>query len=278
MKRRAVCFRFTWLLLVSVPWLSVEAQPAAKIKEFKPGKIEKVSVDRLGNFFLAFRSGVIRKYDPQGKVMATLSAKSGRTVPDLIEPWFHPSIFVFHKANHRLLTYDRNFELSDEATLDPSVAINPSLVCPTNDNKLLVFDKADYSVKKVNQFNHQIITEFYIDTTQAVKPDFSFMREYQNLIFMQDKNSGLFIYSNVGKLVNQIKTTSGNFGFFGEELFYLQDNKIVFYDLYTEKTRDIKCSNVIFVIVTDERILTVTKNGKVNLYEFSDQKFPNELH
>jgi hypothetical protein len=31
------------------------------------------------------------------------------------------------------------------------------------------------------------------------------------------------------------------------------------------------------VVVTDERILVVTKNGKVILYEFSDQKFPGEV-
>lgn len=276
MKRKVFGFTISWVVMC-VAVLSVEAQQAVKIKEFKPGKIEKVSVDRLGNFFLVFTNGAIRKYDPQGKVLATLPAKPHHKTPDLIEPWFHPLVFVFRKDNHQLITYDRNLELSDEARLDPSIAISPSLVCPTNDNKLLVFDEADYSVKKVKPFTHQIITEFDIDTTQSAKPDFIFMREYQNLIFMQDKNSGIFIYSNVGKLVNQIRTASGNFGFFGEELFYLQDDKIVFYDLYTEKTREIKCRNAIFAIVTDERILTVTKSGKVILYEFSDQKFPVEL-
>ncbi|MBS1507948.1 MAG: hypothetical protein JSS79_15010 [Bacteroidetes bacterium] len=276
MKRKVFGFTISWVVMcVAVP--SVEAQQAVKVKEFKPGKIEKVSVDRLGNFFLVFTNGAIRKYDPQGKVLAALPAKPDHKTPDLIEPWFHPSVFVFRKDNHQLITYDRNLELSDEVRLDPSIAISPSLVCPTNDNKLLVFDEADYSVKKVKPFTHQIITEFDIDTTQSAKPDFIFMREYQNLIFMQDKNSGIFIYSNVGKLVNQIRTASGNFGFFGEELFYLQDDKIVFYDLYTEKTREIKCPSAIFAIVTDERILTVMKNGKVILYEFSDQKFPVEL-
>jgi hypothetical protein len=274
---KSLRFYLPFFCLLIFSFFQGEAQSAKRIKEFKPGKVARVTVDRLGNFFLVFENGSIKKYDPNGKTLATLEAKSKSGNLPLVEPWFHPAIFLYYKSDQQVMIYDRNFESADERKLDPSIAISPSLVCPTNDNKYLVFDEADYSIKKVNPSTSQVISEFYVDTTTLkTKPVFDFLKEYQNLIFLHDRNSGISIYSNVGKKINQIFTTSMNFGFFGEELFYYQDNTIVFYDLYTEKTREIKSRDAKFVLITDERILEVKRNGKVVIFEFSDQQFPTE--
>ncbi len=242
----------------------IYAQNFKKVKEFKPGKIENVSIDRLGDFFLIFKNGEIKKYDANGKVLASL--KSG-IIPTLIEPWFHPKIFVYNQRGQQILTYDRNFQSPDAIQLDPSVAIKPMLACPTNDNKLLVLDGADFSMKRVNPSNNQVIEEFYIDTLEA-KPNFTFMKEYQNLIFLLDKNSGIVIYNNIGKKVNQLKTDANNFGFYGYQLYFLQDDKIVFFDLYTEKVRLETIGYGEYALVSDERILLVTKNGRVVLFDY----------
>jgi len=42
---------------------SSEAQSLKKVKEIKPGKIESVAIDRLGDFFLVFKNSEIKKYD-----------------------------------------------------------------------------------------------------------------------------------------------------------------------------------------------------------------------
>ncbi len=246
----------------------LQAQPLKKIKEFQPGKIENVSVDRLGNFFLIFQNGSIKKYDANGKTLAFL--KNAET-PSLIEPWFHPRIFTYYQRGQHYINFDRNFKNPDDQVLDPSVAIKPSLACPTNDNKLLVFDRADLSVKRINPFNNQVLSEFAIDSMQfSVKPNFTYIREYQNLIFLLDANSGVVIYNNVGKIVNQIKIKANNFGFYGEELYFLQRSKVVFFDLYTEKTREIEIGEGKFVLVTDERILEVTEKDRVIIFEFKE--------
>ncbi len=255
---------FGLLVVVFLPCKFLYAQNLKKVKEFKPGKIEDVSVDRLGDFFLVFKNGDIKKYDVNGKVLASL--KSG-TVPTLLEPWFHPKIFVYNQSTQQVITYDRNFQSPEALQLDPSVAIKPVLACPTNDNKLLVLDGADFSIKKVNPVNNQVIEEFYIDTLEA-KPNFTYMKEYQNLIFLLDKNSGIVIYNKIGKKVNQLKTDANNFGFFGYQLYFLQDDKIVFFDLYTEKVRLETIGFAEYVLVSDERILLVTKNDRVVLFEY----------
>jgi hypothetical protein len=257
---------FLYFFAVTIFSFGANAQNPKKLKEFSTGKIETVSVDRLGNLFLVFKNGSIKKYDPNGKVLA--SCKKGK-VPTLIEPWFHPIVFSYFRDEQKCVYSDHNLQPTEQQKLDASVAINPYLICPTNDNKLLVLDEADWSMKKFSYGTGKILSEFNIDTTGInTKPQFSYMREYQNMIFLLDKSSGIFIFSNLGKKINQIKCKVNNFGFYGEEMFYLSGDKVIFFDLYTEGTHEIKVELGKFVIVTDERIFLIKDNNRVVVYEF----------
>jgi len=266
---RVVCC----ICAVGIYLTPVTAQIPKKLKELPLKNIDNVSVDRLGDLFIIFKNGSIKKYDANGKELAVL--KKGKS-PTLIEPWYHPKIFTYDRANQQSIVYDHNFHLPQINKIDPSIAVNPFLVCPTNDNKLLVLDQADWSIKKANPSTGKVLVEFNIDTTGMSKPIFSYLREYQNLIFLLDKYSGIFIFSNLGKKINHIKCTIQNFGFYGEELFYLVDDRVIFFDLYSEKTREVKVEPGKFVVVTDERIFVVKSNDRVAIYEFiaesSDEK------
>src|SRR5258707_10537556 len=179
MNRKAL-FYFLCVIAAYLYPLFTFSQTPKKVKEFSVGKIDAASVDRLGNLFLVFRNGAIKKYDANGKVLASL--KKGET-PTLIEPWFHPIIFSYFRKEQKYVLYDHKLQLTQQHKIDPSIAVSPFLVCPTNDNKLLVLDDADWSVKKFNPITSKVISEFGIDTTGfAVKPDFCCLREYQNLI------------------------------------------------------------------------------------------------
>ncbi|HEV8513929.1 MAG TPA: hypothetical protein VGQ59_11660 [Cyclobacteriaceae bacterium] len=263
-----------WLLVFPVVILvyhTSSAQNLKKVKEFKATKIESVAIDRLGDFFLVFKNGEIKKYDANGKVLASIKRDK---IATLLEPWYHPKIFVYDQLDQQITIYDRNFQSPDIRQLEPSIAIKPLLACPTNDNKLLVLDGADFSIKKVNPANNEVIAEFYVDSAEA-KPNFVYMRDYQNLIFLLDKNSGIVIYNTVGKKINQLKTDANNFGFFGEELYFLHDDKVVFFDLYTEKIRLVEVGKGKIVLVSDERILLVKENGRVTLFEFNGKDSPD---
>ncbi len=237
--------------------------PLTKIKERKTKEIENVSVDRLGNFFLIYKKGGIRKYDPNGKVMATLS----KGKPTLLEPWYHPSIFIYDRQTQKYFLYGRFFENVKEHKLAPEFAIEPYLVCPTHDNHLWILDKVDYSLKKVNPLTQGVINEFTLNTGSAA-PLFTYLCEYQNLIFLKEKNA-IWIINTMGKVINKIESNQlGNFGFFGQELYYLEKNKIHFFNLLTEARYEIALEgDVQFAVVTDERILTVSKN-KISLYNY----------
>ncbi|MFM9836943.1 MAG: hypothetical protein ACKVOQ_01695 [Cyclobacteriaceae bacterium] len=241
--------------------------PLKKIKEIKSSEVVLATVDRLGDFFLVTKNGTIKKYDPQGKVMASLKEKN----TTLLEPWYHPSIFTYDKKKQSYATYGRNFENEKQTAVEPAWAIEPSLVCPSNDNKLWLFDQADASLKKVNPFTNEVLIEFNLDTIKfKTKPDFTHLREYQSMIFLLDKNSGIVILNNIGKQINKIEQAGiGNFNFFGEELYYLDGSSIKLFDLYTEEIREIKIEGENkFALVTDERIILVSRKNGVTVYEF----------
>lgn len=248
---------------------TTQAQSIKKLKRMKTASIQNASVDRLGNFFLEFSDGQIKKYDPDGKMMARLKTQN---LPTLLEPWFHPKIFAYYQKDMRIVNYNRMFEVSDDFKLDASIAIEPTLVCPTNDNRFLVLDEADLSIKKFENNQNRVLNEFKIDTTHWNKHfQFSFMREYLHLIFLLDKNQGIIIVNELGKTMKHLPVKVENFGFFGEELFYLLGNKIIFFDLYSGNTRELTLAAGKFGIVTDERIFIVNEK-EVVVYQFNPDK------
>lgn len=249
--------------LLHVPEGQAQTQ-LTKIKEWTSREISNASVDRLGNFFLLYKKGGIKKYDPNGKVMATLP----KSKPTLIEPWYHPSIFIYDRGTQKYFSFGRFFENVQEHKLPPEFAIEPYLVCPTHDNRLWILDKTDYSLKKVNPLNNEVQNEFVLDTGSA-SPSFTYLKEYQNLIFLQEKNA-IWIINTLGKVINKIESAQlGNFGFFGQELYYLENNTVRFINLLTEESYELKLEGDLkYALVTDERILTVTIDNKVTLYNY----------
>jgi hypothetical protein len=241
-------------------------QIGKKIKEIKSAEVIYATVDRLGNFFIASKNNVIKKFDAQGKLMATLKGKN----TTLLEPWYHPSIFLYSHVNQKYWIYGRYFENDKEHLLEPSWAIQPTLVCPSNDNKLWLFDAADASIKKVNPITKEVVIEFYTDTLKVkVAPVYNYLREYQNMIFLLDQQSGISVYSHIGKRIYQIdKKGINNFNFFGEELYYLDGTKMKFFDLGTGAIREIEVGvEYKYVLASDESVILISQKNRIFLFE-----------
>lgn len=259
---------FVFILLI-VSCLSIHAQSdLKKTKEWKAKGVNLISIDRLGNFLLLKKNGKIKKYDPQGNVLASLSGTS----PTLIEPWYHPSIFIYIRSQQKYKVYGRNFENAIEYGVEPALAIEPSLVCPTHDNKLWIFDKADQSLKKVNPFTNEVLQEFTLSEADAnSNSEFTYLREYLNLIFLLDKKSGILILNHLGKVIEKIDVKNlTQFYFFGEDLYYLENNKLKFIDLLTDNRHELQLPDGIQqAIITDEIILTINSRSRATLYTYS---------
>jgi hypothetical protein len=239
-----------------------------KIKEWKANHASLVTVDRLGNFFLVYKNGKIKKYDVTGKLVASVS----KALPTLIEPWYHPSIFIYSRHKQVYSVYGRNFEDRKDHTLEPAFAIEPNLVCPTHDNKLWILDKADWSLKKVNPLSNEVIQEFTLDPSLLTpSTDFIYLREYLNLIFLLDKNSGIVILNHLGNVIETIKIQSlKQFYFFGDELYYLENTTLKFFNLLTEERHELMLPDeTMQAVMTDELIITLNSRNRISLYTYT---------
>jgi len=260
-------YLITGLLIVFNLNASAQNQ-ITKIKEWSAGEIAGITVDRIGDFFLIQKKGGIKKYDPEGKLMASLPKRK----PTLIEPWYHPAIFIYDRNSQKYFSYGRFFENMQEHKIAPEFAIDPYLVCPTHDNRLWILDKADYSLKKINPLTHEVVNEFTLDVESSA-PEFTYLKEYQNLLFLQEKNKNIWIINTLGKIITRIEINNPvNFSFFGQELYYLENNTIKFFDLLTEARRELPLSGELkFALVTDERILTISTRNKISLYNYTPE-------
>lgn len=257
---------------IFVLWLShltVFAQ-LEKVKELNFTSISTVSVDRLGNFYFVLASGVMQKFDPDGNLLdETTKSVSPLT---LLEPWNPLNIFTYSNESKKYSFWDHHLLMLEEKILEPSLSITPHLVCPDNDpHKAWILDVADFSLKKVNLTTNQIELDTPIPPDWAENnPQFVFMREYQNRVFLLDKNKGILMLNNLGKLITTIEVKGLTFfNFLGQELCYRSDNKIILLDLHTGETRIAAKitdpDSILFTIITDER-LVVCEKDKVVFY------------
>lgn len=261
-------FLLTILAFIS---LNVSAQ-LTLVKEWNI-KVSIPSVDRLGNFYFVLTSGIIQKYDPNGVL---LDESTENALPlTLVEPWNPLKVFTYSNQTKKYKFWDHHLVLLEEKALEPSFAISPQLVCPDNEiHKAWIFDDADFSLKKVNLLNNTIELDSPIPADWGnANAEFVFMREYQNRVFLLDKNKGILMLNHIGKLVTGIEVKGLSFfNFLGQELCYRKDGQVLLFDLHTGETRKIvdlsEPEGILFTIITDER-LVVGREGKVAFYSFS---------
>lgn len=262
-------FKILLFLFCSVPLLGYTQTDFVKLKSWKAKKTESISVDRLGNFVFIEKSGRLLKYNSEGKKQATSPAQK----ITLVEPWFQPTIFVYNRSKQHYHLVDRNFKNGTTYPVDSAWAIEPILVCPTHDNRLWILDQADWSLKKILIATNQVIQEFNLPVENLENANFIYLREYLNLIFLLDKNSGILILNHLGNVIEQISVPGlAGFYFFGDELYFVQDGKLKYFNLLTSQWREHPLpDNTVQAIITDECLLTLSTSKVATLFKYTPE-------
>jgi hypothetical protein len=100
------------------------------------------------------------------------------------------------------------------------------------------------------------------------KSDFTAMREYQGFVFILHKKEGIHVFNSMGKHLRTLAIPGLTyFNFIGEELYYLQGNKLKFFDLFTADTRELTLpAPATIALLTDERLFLI-KNTTIDIYK-----------
>lgn len=262
--------RMVLLLLCFIP--SLLFAQGKKIKAIKTTSgIVQATMDRAGDFYVTLKTGEIQKYDKQGEFLNSFHYKG---IPTLFDPTNAIRLLVYYHELKEYAWLSPNLEVSSFLKIDPSFAIEPALLCPSGERDLWILDAADFSMKKVNQQDSKIVTEFLVKSD--VIPNalaVTSIREYQNVLFLFDQKRGIAIYNNFGKPIRFIDSKNiPGYNFLGEELYFIEEGKIKFLDLFTgEKSELVLQDNADLVVLSDERMVLI-KNDQIDVYEFQPSK------
>ena len=217
-------------------------------------------VDRAGDLFLVLKTGEVQKFNKGGK---RIGSHGFKVAPTLLDPLDGVQSFYYLRDDR--IFGNLSFDLSSvsQHPIDPAFAISPWLVCPTL-HELWILDSSDFSIKKTKMNSASISLEKALKHLPFKKvTDYIFMREYQNYLFLLDKNEGVHLFNSLGNYVKTMgEKEMRSFGFLGEELYYLKDNVLILIDLYTNERRTLPLPALSRnALLTDDTMYVVAANS-----------------
>ena len=253
--------RIFFLLLITSP-LFLTAQK--RITAIDITDVASAYVDRPGDLYILHTDNKISKFDTLGMPIANLSFEQSPTV---FEPRDGARMFIYFADTKKGSFFSP--ETKQEFTIQNHFAIEPILATSSGDNHVWIVDKADWSIKRFDPKTSKIVAEALINKTQFEgEPKIVAIREYQNFLFVLERNTGILIFNSLGK---QIKKIEGKkipyFNFLGEELYYIKDDKLIFYDLFDGTTREeVADTKALYTLLTDARKYIVYTN-RIDVFE-----------
>lgn len=226
-----------------------------------------VSIDRTDHIYLADAKGSLLKYDKSGMLLFTYSPNKSGSIKN-VEAWSALNVLLFYEGLQECRFLNRFLAPTTTQTLDPDIFAR--LVTTSSDNNLWVFDDKDFSLKKIN-LNYNTV-EINTTLSNVMKHGFQgkFMKEYQHLVFLSDMNTGVYVFDNLGNYIKMLPFPNVQyFNFFQNKLYFLADNTIHFYELYTGEENYITLpaeENYLFVLASENRLFLISKK-RMDIYE-----------
>jgi hypothetical protein len=255
---------------------NVHAQHLQLLKYEFLNPMSEVSQDRYGNIYVITQGGTIHQFDSMGRkqliysppLVADITLFEARTTVRLFA--FYRDLQSFSLLN-RFLTPIENYKFDEEKIRFARVA-NLSA-----DNQVWLVDDIDFSIKKFDKNFNTIALRTPLDLLFAEKEyDINYICEYQNQLFLNDRNTGILVFDNLGNFIRKIELEKGTdyFNFLEEEIYFLENNEIRLIHLYTGVERKmvlpqtVQNQEVKRVLLRKDKLFIFTEN---ELYLFQSE-------
>ena len=209
--------------------------------------------DRSGNVYLGDKLGNVFKYDQDLKLINEYSPNKKGSIA-VLEPWNPLKVFVSYSDLQEYQFLDRFLVSANRFKLN-GLSSFIGLSAPSLDNNLWLVDFSTFSLKKYNMSFNQVDIERPFDLLLDPKKfDITHIREYQNLVFISDSNSGILVFDNLGNYLYKIEATGVEyFSFVEGNILYVENEALVKLNLYSnEKNVNSLPKNVDRVVETNK--------------------------
>ncbi len=226
------------------------------------------SLDRRGTLYIADRDNNLRQLGRDGQPLNTYSpAQPGHVA--VVEAWNQNSLLVFYDDRQQVLLLDRFLAPLSEIRLADYIdgTIRTATLAP--DGLLWLLDESALTLREFDPQALRVVQSTPLDLIIGhSRPDFRFLRQYQNNVYLVDRTSGIFVFDNLGNYRKKLPFTGLDFiTFRSDELVYLSQGQLHFFHLYnlTERTRplppDLDATTVRQVLLGDDQAYFVTTTG-----------------
>jgi streptogramin lyase len=231
------------------------------------------SLDRRGTLYLADQDNNLRQLARDGQPLNTYSpAQPGHVA--VIEAWNQNSLLVFYDDRQQVLLLDRFLAPLSEIRLADYLdgTVRTATLAP--DGLLWLLDESTLTLREFDPQALRMVQSTPLDLIIGrSRPDFRFLRQYQNNVYLVDHTSGIFVFDNLGNYRKKLPFMGLDFiTFRGDELVYLSGSQLHFFHLYnfTERTQPLPpgldATTVRQVLLGDQLAYFLTTKG-VSIYQ-----------
>jgi len=231
------------------------------------------SLDRRGVLYLADRDNNLRQLGRDGQPLNTYSPTQPGHVA-VIEAWNQNSLLAFYDDRQQVLLLDRFLAPLAEIRLADYFdgTVRTATLAP--DGQLWLLDESALTLREFDPQALRVVQSTPLDLIIGrSRPDFRFLRQYQNNLYLVDHTSGIFVFDNLGNYRKKLPFASLDFiAFRGDELAYLAGGQLHFFHLYnlTERTQPLPAgldATTIRQVLFDEQLAYfITPNG-MSIYQ-----------
>lgn len=195
-------------------------------------KTKGFTLDDLGYLYLINTKNELVRYDPGLiKQFAYSNERLGSlTSVDANNPL---KLLLFYENYQTIIMLDNLLGEIGRYNLFDLGFNDVNAVGMSNDNNVWLYDPIDYKLKKIDKTG-RLLTEsitMYNEGLESIRP--TFLVEEANMVFLYDKNSGFFVFDNLGQYLYNISIKGlDSYQVLSEKkIVYLADEQIYTYDL-----------------------------------------------
>ena len=245
-------------------------------KKISLKSVTAAAIDQKKHIYVADSEGNIVQYDSLGKRLLVYSPDKIGTVTSMATSQTM-RLFAFYRDFQEYVMLNRFLDQTSRQKFESEDIGFVRLATLASDNNLWVFDENDISIKKYNPQLNKVIAKVALDLMFGQKrQEIIYLKEYQNLLYLVDKNSGIWVFDNLGNFKKKmIYSDIQGFTVAGKFMYIIQAQKIKQLSLYdstqSEKLvtvggKPLKIDGqvqVAFLFLTNTRLYQISDNHMI---------------
>ncbi len=191
------------------------------------------SLDRRGGLYVADADNNVRQFGPEGLPLNTYAPPQPGHVAQL-EAFNLNTTLVFYDDRQQLVLLDRFLAPISELRLADYLDGTVRVATLAPDNQIWLLDESTLTLREFDPGTLRLVQSTPLDLLIGrTRPDFRFIRQYQNNTYLVDKTTGIYVFDNLGNYKKKLPLPGlSTVGFRGDELYYLAGNELRFFHLY----------------------------------------------